>query len=33
VEPAVVESPEGRMLTIPPDAGYGVVTELLANAV
>jgi 8-oxo-dGTP pyrophosphatase MutT (NUDIX family) len=33
VKPRVVESPEGRALTIPSDAGYGEVTELLANAV
>jgi 8-oxo-dGTP pyrophosphatase MutT (NUDIX family) len=33
VEPAVIDSPEGRALTIPPNAGYGAVTELLANAV
>jgi 8-oxo-dGTP pyrophosphatase MutT (NUDIX family) len=33
VEPVVIESPEGRMLTIPPEAGYGAVTELLAGAV
>jgi hypothetical protein len=32
VEPAVIDSPEGRALTIPPNAGYGAVTELLANA-
>ena len=33
VEPVVIDSPQGRALTIPPDAGYGAVTELLANAV
>jgi len=33
VEPMVRDSPEGRVLTIPPDAGYGAVTELLANVV
>jgi 8-oxo-dGTP pyrophosphatase MutT (NUDIX family) len=32
VEPKVVDSPEGRMLVIPPDAGYGAVTESLAAA-
>jgi 8-oxo-dGTP pyrophosphatase MutT (NUDIX family) len=32
VEPKVVEGPEGRVLVIPPDAGYGPVSELLARA-
>lgn len=32
VEPRLVETPEGRALTIPPDAGYGAVTESLATA-
>ncbi|MDE2356683.1 MAG: NUDIX hydrolase [Alphaproteobacteria bacterium] len=31
VEPRVVEAPEGRVLAIPPDAGYGDVREPLAN--
>ena len=31
VEPKVVEGPEGRMLVIPPDAGYGAVTESMAR--
>jgi hypothetical protein len=29
VEPQLAETPEGRVLTIPPDAGYGVVVEPL----
>lgn len=32
VEPKLVETPQGRALTIPPDAGYGAVTESLATA-
>jgi 8-oxo-dGTP pyrophosphatase MutT (NUDIX family) len=32
VEPKLVETPDGRALTIPPDAGYGAVTESLATA-
>jgi 8-oxo-dGTP pyrophosphatase MutT (NUDIX family) len=32
VEPKLVESPEGRILVIPPDAGYGDVSELLSRA-
>jgi 8-oxo-dGTP pyrophosphatase MutT (NUDIX family) len=32
VEPKVVETPDGRVLVIPPDAGYGAVTESLAAA-
>ncbi len=32
VEPQVVEGPDGRLLVIPPDAGYGAVTELLSRA-
>jgi hypothetical protein len=32
VEPRVIETPEGRALTIPPDAGYGAVTESMATA-
>ncbi|MGI8841087.1 MAG: NUDIX hydrolase [Caulobacteraceae bacterium] len=32
VEPRLVESPAGRTLVIPPDAGYGEVTELLSKA-
>jgi 8-oxo-dGTP pyrophosphatase MutT (NUDIX family) len=31
VQPKVAESPEGRVLVIPPDAGYGAATESLAN--
>ena len=31
VEPMVADSPEGRVLVIPPDAGYGTVTESMAN--
>ena len=31
VEPKVTDTPEGRVLVIPPDAGYGAVTEALAN--
>jgi hypothetical protein len=30
VEPKVAESPAGRILVIPADAGYGEVTELLS---
>jgi len=30
VEPKVVEGPQGPMLVIPEDAGYGAVTELLS---
>jgi 8-oxo-dGTP pyrophosphatase MutT (NUDIX family) len=32
VEPKVVETPQGRVLVIPPDAGYGAVSESLAAA-
>ncbi len=32
VEPRLVESPAGRTLVIPSDAGYGEVTELLSKA-
>ena len=32
VEPKLVDTPQGRALTIPPDAGYGAVTESLATA-
>jgi hypothetical protein len=32
VEPKLVETPEGPTLVIPPDAGYGPVTELLSRA-
>jgi 8-oxo-dGTP pyrophosphatase MutT (NUDIX family) len=32
VEPQVVDTPAGRTLVIPPDAGYGAVTEPLATA-
>jgi 8-oxo-dGTP pyrophosphatase MutT (NUDIX family) len=32
VEPKVIETPQGRSLVIPPDAGYGAVTESLATA-
>ncbi len=32
VEPAVAETPDGSVLTIPHNAGYGVVTEPLARA-
>jgi len=32
VEPKVVETPEGRVLVIPPDAGYGEVVEPLSRA-
>jgi hypothetical protein len=32
VEPKLVDTPDGRALTIPPDAGYGAVTESLATA-
>jgi 8-oxo-dGTP pyrophosphatase MutT (NUDIX family) len=32
VEPRVVDGPEGRMLVIPPDAGYGPVSEPLSRA-
>jgi 8-oxo-dGTP pyrophosphatase MutT (NUDIX family) len=32
VEPRLVEGPAGRALVIPSDAGYGEVTELIANA-
>jgi 8-oxo-dGTP pyrophosphatase MutT (NUDIX family) len=32
VEPKVIETPAGRALIIPPDAGYGAVTESLATA-
>jgi 8-oxo-dGTP pyrophosphatase MutT (NUDIX family) len=32
VEPQVIETPEGRALVIPPDAGYGAVVESLATA-
>jgi 8-oxo-dGTP pyrophosphatase MutT (NUDIX family) len=32
VEPRLVDSPAGRTLVIPPDAGYGQVSELLSNA-
>jgi 8-oxo-dGTP pyrophosphatase MutT (NUDIX family) len=31
VEPKVKDTPEGRVLAIPTDAGYGVVTEPLSN--
>lgn len=31
VEPKVMDSPEGRVLVIPPEAGYGDVAEPLAN--
>jgi 8-oxo-dGTP pyrophosphatase MutT (NUDIX family) len=31
VEPHVEDTPEGRVLVIPTDAGYGVVTEPMAN--
>jgi len=32
VEPQAIDTPAGRALTIPPDAGYGAVTESLATA-
>ncbi len=32
VEPRVVEGPEGRVLVIPSDAGYGEVSELMSRA-
>jgi 8-oxo-dGTP pyrophosphatase MutT (NUDIX family) len=32
VEPQLTETPEGRALVIPPDAGYGPVVELLSRA-
>ncbi len=32
VEPQVIDTPQGRTLVIPPDAGYGAVTEPLATA-
>ncbi|MEO8925881.1 MAG: NUDIX hydrolase [Caulobacteraceae bacterium] len=32
VEPRLVEGPAGRLLVIPPDAGYGEVSELLSKA-
>jgi 8-oxo-dGTP pyrophosphatase MutT (NUDIX family) len=31
VEPKVTDTPEGKVLAIPPDAGYGPVTEPLAR--
>jgi len=31
VEPKVAETPEGKVLVIPPDAGYGAVVEPLSN--
>jgi 8-oxo-dGTP pyrophosphatase MutT (NUDIX family) len=31
VEPQVTDTPDGRVLAIPMDAGYGAVTEPLAN--
>ncbi len=31
VEPKVTETPEGRVLVIPPDAGYGAVVEPLSR--
>ena len=30
VEPQVTDTPEGRVLVIPPDAGYGAVVEPLS---
>lgn len=33
VEPQVVNGPEGRRLVIPPDAGYGEVTEPMDRAI
>jgi 8-oxo-dGTP pyrophosphatase MutT (NUDIX family) len=32
VEPKLMDSPAGRVLVIPPDAGYGEVSELLSDA-
>lgn len=31
VEPRLVDGPDGRMLVLPPDAGYGEVAELLSK--
>ncbi len=31
VEPRLVDGPEGRMLVLPPDAGYGAVAEPLSK--
>ena len=31
VEPKIIDGPEGRMLVLPPDAGYGAVSELLSG--
>jgi 8-oxo-dGTP pyrophosphatase MutT (NUDIX family) len=32
VEPRIVDGPEGRVLVLPPDAGYGTVSELVSRA-
>jgi len=32
VEPKLIDGPDGRMLVIPPDAGYGAISEPLSRA-
>ena len=31
VEPQIQDRPDGKVLVLPPDAGYGVVEEPLSN--
>ncbi|HEY5106039.1 MAG TPA: NUDIX hydrolase [Caulobacteraceae bacterium] len=31
VEPKITDGPDGRMLVLPPDAGYGAVSELVSK--
>ena len=31
VEPKITDGPDGRMLVLPPDAGYGAVSELVSR--